>query len=68
MNSVALQSLRRCRTEVRAARADALDAEAQLEGVRANRAAQLADELADCLADAERLIFIVTGDQRAGLE
>jgi hypothetical protein len=62
--TIALAALERCRINLRAARVDALDAVLGLPGARAARAAELAENLADALAHAERLCFIVKADAR----
>jgi hypothetical protein len=59
---LALATLRGCQAQLRAAYADARGAAPHLTGVRATRAAELADKAADALAYCERLIFVVTGD------
>jgi hypothetical protein len=62
--TTALAALERCRINLRAARVDALYAVPALPGARAARAAELAENLADALAHAERLCFIVEADAR----
>ncbi|BBZ12066.1 hypothetical protein [Mycobacterium branderi] len=59
---IALGALRCCRSRLLEIRRDALTAATALSGVRANRAYELADKLADVLAHCERLSFIVEGD------
>lgn len=56
---------RRRQSKLHDIRLDAHAETTQLSGVRANRARQLAGELADALAHCERLTFIVEGDLRA---
>jgi hypothetical protein len=58
----ALNALRCCRSSLLEARLDALTAATALSGVRANRARELADKLADVLVHCERLTFFVEGD------
>ena len=61
----ALTALTACRTNLRAARVDALTAATSLAAGRADRAAELAAKVTEALAYTERLVFIVTGDLRA---
>jgi hypothetical protein len=61
---MALAALRGCQAQLRAAHFDAHDAASHLTGARAARAAELAEKLADALAQAERLRFIVEADAR----
>jgi hypothetical protein len=60
-----LAALRFCRSDLAAARADADVAAARLDGVRAARADELGEKLADAIAFCERLAFIVEGDLQA---
>ena len=60
-----LAALRFCRSDLAAARVDATVAAARLYGVRAARADQLAENLADAIAFCERLMFVTEGDLRA---
>ncbi|MBS4730055.1 hypothetical protein MSM1_17500 [Mycobacterium sp. SM1] len=61
----ALGCLRECRDALADARLHALGAQGYLAGARAARAFELAGRIADALAYAERLLFIVEGDARA---
>ncbi|OBH41683.1 hypothetical protein A5684_11635 [Mycobacterium intracellulare] len=61
-----LSVLRECRTALTTARESALAAQAGLAGVRKARAAELAEKIADAIAFADRLCFVVQCDLRAG--
>ena len=61
-DALALAALKRCRVNIRAAAIDAADGADRLSGVRAARAAELAETLSDCVCFVERLIFVVTAD------
>ena len=63
--STALTALQNCRTELRAALADARYAAPKLYGARATRTLELAEMLADAIGWCERLCFVVEGDLRA---
>ncbi|OBF09577.1 hypothetical protein [Mycobacterium sp. 852002-10029_SCH5224772] len=58
--------LRECRSALTTARESALSAQTGLAGVRKARAAELAEKIADAIAFADRLFFVVQSDQRAG--
>jgi hypothetical protein len=64
MTTVALGALRQCRTNMRAARADAEVAATKLSPARAARAGQLIEMIGDALALAERLAVVVEADIR----
>lgn len=63
--TVALAALKDVRSALKTGRLDARTAANNLSGARANRARELEDKLADALAHAERLVFVVTGDLHA---
>ncbi|MGB8506437.1 hypothetical protein [Mycobacterium sp.] len=64
----ALTFLRAACMDLTAARANVDHAYAGLSDRRADRAAQLVDSITDALAFAQRLTFVVEGDQRAAAE
>lgn len=57
--------LRECRTALATARESALSAQTGLAGVRKARAGELAEKIADAIAFADRLCFVVQCDLRA---
>ena len=61
---LALAALHRCTQNLRAGRIDAASAAVRLHGVRAAKANELAEMLADALAFCERLTFITEADVR----
>ena len=60
-----LIALHNCRTELRAALADARYAAPNLYGARATGTIELAEKLADAIGWCERLCFVIEGDLRA---
>ena len=63
--TAALDELRACHIDLQAAREAALTAATGLAGARATRAEQLANLLADALAFAQRLAFVVEAESAA---
>jgi hypothetical protein len=57
-----LAKLWEIRTDLQCARFSALQAQLQMPGDRAERAAELTDKIADALAHCERLMFYVQND------
>lgn len=60
-----LTALTECRTALNTARQAVLSSEASLTGARRTRATELAEMIADAIAFADRLRFVVVGDLRA---
>jgi hypothetical protein len=65
--NAAMSALRGCRAQLQAARLDVQTAAPHLAGGRRTRAAELADRIADCIAFAERLVFVVAADRQSDL-
>jgi hypothetical protein len=63
--ALSLAHLRLCARDLAKARDDVVEASAGLSGARLGRASQLAVSIADAIAFAERLAFVVEGDLRA---
>lgn len=65
--NAAMAALSGCRAQLRAAHRDVHTAAPHLAGGRRARAAELADKIADCIAFAERLAFVVAADRQSDL-
>jgi hypothetical protein len=63
----AMAALRGCRAQLQAAYLDVQTAAPHLAGARGGRAAELSDRIADCIAFAERLAFVVAADRQSDL-
>jgi hypothetical protein len=63
--TAALEALQSCRTNLLAARADAVAAVTMLYGTRLSQAAELTDQLDTALAHCEKLIVETERDMRA---
>jgi hypothetical protein len=62
--NAAMAALSGCRAQLRAAYADLQTAAPHLAGGRRTRAAELSERIADCIAFAERLAFVVSADRQ----